>query len=333
MRCIPHRAWTEGIAAVHSSTPIHRSVVARDGSRRFAEPYDTVVGMIHPADWCGVYSLAELRQREERGRPVGEIIAELRLIRLRRGWFASAIADARVVEAVRAGGVVSCVTALDMFGIWVPPHPRRLHIRACTSTMRSAKPGKFCCAVGGPTRENRAVDDLETALLHAVKCLDDEGVVAILDSVLNQRLLTEYDLESLFSESKRVLRLLAKCDGRAQSGLETFARLRLKSKRVRVEPQVYLACVGGWVDLLVGNRLILELDGQGHNNKVQFERDRERDLGATEAGYDVVRLSYSQVVDTWEQSEAAIMAKIRRREHLRKLPADTSLQLRRTSRQ
>ncbi|GAB17419.1 hypothetical protein GOEFS_032_00150 [Gordonia effusa NBRC 100432] len=218
--------------------------------------------MNHPADFCGVFSLRELRDQDSHGRDLEEILAGRRLTRVRRGWFATLGADPVVVGAIRAGGVVSCLTALKMYGIWVPEHPLRVHVRACASTMRSAPPRKFCTAVGGATPEGRAIDDLSTALLHAVKCVDDEGAVAVFDSVLNQKLMTEWDLASLFARSKRVQRLLPKCDGRAQSGIETFARVRLRAKHVKLDVQVFLPCVAGWVDILIGRRLVLELDGK-----------------------------------------------------------------------
>lgn len=110
-----------------------------------------------------------------------------------------------------------------------------------------------------------------------------------------------------------------RCD-RAESGIETMARYRLRAKGIRVRTQHEIPGIGR-VDLLIGTRLILEVDGcRYHVDPDRFERDRERDRLAAELGYLVVRLSYQQVVYEWERAEESIMSVIRRREHLRALP-------------
>jgi len=45
------------------------------------------------------------------------------------------------------------------------------------------------------------------------------------------------------------------------SGLETLARLHLRRRHIRVRSQVHIPPVG-WVDLLIGGRLVLELDSR-----------------------------------------------------------------------
>jgi len=77
----------------------------------------------------GVYSTKELHRH---GLTAWQIRRETEtgaLIGLRQGWYATPTADPDVVEAVRAGGVLGCVSALRKHNLWVPPGPRRVHTR------------------------------------------------------------------------------------------------------------------------------------------------------------------------------------------------------------
>ncbi|HEY9314515.1 MAG TPA: type IV toxin-antitoxin system AbiEi family antitoxin domain-containing protein, partial [Williamsia sp.] len=65
--------------------------------------------------------MAELRQLGLDDWDVRKRVREGSLIRLRPGWYATPSADAAVVEAVRKGGALGCVSALRRHGLWVPP--------------------------------------------------------------------------------------------------------------------------------------------------------------------------------------------------------------------
>ncbi len=55
------------------------------------------------------------------------------------------------------------------------------------------------------------------------------------------------------------------------------------------------------------HRLIVETDGyRFHRGRVAFENDRARDLRLREIGFDVVRLSYRQVLDRPERVAAVL---------------------------
>jgi very-short-patch-repair endonuclease len=69
------------------------------------------------------------------------------------------------------------------------------------------------------------------------------------------------------------------------------------------------------VDLLVGDRLVVELDGEQWHGGDRFEEDRRRDLALVAAGYLVVRISYRQVMNEWDAIERLLLEIIRRRDH------------------
>lgn len=236
---------------------------------------------------------------------------------LRFGWYAVGLVRSDEEEAVRRGGVVSCVSALTRHGVWVP-EDHRLHVRGNSSAVRTRK-GPFCREFRRPSPEGAAVDDLDIALRHAARCLDPEGFVVVVDSILNRRLMSGDELEYQFRDAPEyVHELLAKADGRADSGPETMTRLRLRGQSIKVRVQVQIDGLGR-VDLLVGDYMIVEIDGREWHGTTerQFERDRERDAIALELGYYPLRFTYKDVVFRWAETNARILAAIRAGAHSR----------------
>lgn len=108
------------------------------------------------------------------------------------------------------------------------------------------------------------------------------------------------------------------CDGRAQSGTESIARVRFRKAGIKVEVQVYVEGVGV-VDMLIGERLIVECDSkQFHTGVENYQRDRDRDRRSTLDKYITLRLTYMDVMYRWNEVFADIRALIKRREHRRK---------------
>ena len=288
----------------------------------------------------GVYRWADLQEFGVTPRQADKLVAAGDLLRLRRGWYATGSADRDVVSAVKAGGVLSCVSALKWRGVWTPTTTYqwktkklkggamrwirelrtadRVHVRGNESAHRRGN-FEFCRQHGDPEAEGAAVDELPIALRHAVRCLDPEGIVVVLDSLQHHKLMTTTEItEALSAAPRRIRRLIYRC-ARAESGTETMVRLRLRAKGVKLEPQVTIAGVGR-VDFLVGRRLVIEVDSKAHHTgEENYRRDRERDLELVRLGYIVVRLTYDQVMYGWDVVEKKILELIGRREHLKKL--------------
>lgn len=242
------------------------------------------------------------------------------LQRIRRGWYASSGSPPEVVRAVRMGGVLACVSALRHYGVWVPPGTQ-LHVRMSEHhhARQPAHPGVHLCPVPERVAPAVAVDPLETALLAATRCLDDEGIVVVLDSILNQRLLTRSQLTVILADCpRRVQRLLAETDAKAESGTESMVRFRLRRLGIKVRSQIVMAGVGR-VDLLVGTRLVIEVDSREHHTgAAAYSNDRRRDLFlVTRGGMLVIRLTYDQIVYEWDAVVVELLRIIRRREHLK----------------
>lgn len=243
------------------------------------------------------------------------------IVRVRRGWFAVPDADSECVSAVAAGGTLSCVSALRQHGVWLMPFTT-LHIRVDPRHHRPRSPYRprgdamrvhWLESAEAPSHGR---DSVGTALDVAIRCLGAEAAIVALDSALERRLITRAELQARFDGRPRHARLLSRADGTSQAGIETLVRVRLRSRGVRVRTQVTIRGVGR-VDLLVGDRLIIETDGrQFHDDAAAFSRDRRCDLTAQALGYLVVRLSYRQITAEWPDVEAQLMRLIRRDEHL-----------------
>lgn len=276
----------------------------------------------------GVASLAELRKD---GVADYARITALRagdIYRVRNGWFSLPTAAPDLVRASRIGGRLSCTSLLKSKELWMMPDDR-LHVTVAENAARLRSPddrripwnphdpnvvvhwNHFDWA---PPR-HAATDTIAAAIGQLILCAPRVHALVAIDSALNKNLLSRAELRGVLAHlPARYSNIGDHADSRAQSGLETLARLRLSSRRVRVRIQVPIPGVGR-VDTLVGDRVILELDSRAHHLGTNYEKDRSRDLTAVEHGYIVLRVSYHRVLHDWASIERVVMALVRRREH------------------
>ena len=272
-------------------------------------------------DEHGVYRWAELLTLGMSQSQVRRAVRDGSITPVRRGWYAVNGADPRVVAAVRGGGALSCVSALERHGVWVPPTGTDVHIRGNAPAWQRAG-AAYCRHFGRPMPVNHAVDDAYIALRHALRCLDHDGIVVVCDSLLNlsrsprTRILAPTDIVAAFDGASQGVRAcLDRCDGRAQSGTESLARLRLRRLGLTVRVQVYVPGLGH-VDLMVGDRLIVEVDSRRHHTGVDnYAEDRRRDRVAARHNLLRVRLTYENVVYGWDETVADILGTVRNGYH------------------
>lgn len=260
----------------------------------------------------GVFSARQLGMHGLSRSAIEMHLRTRRLRRLRRGWYATEDADPSVAAAAAAGGRLSCVSALAHLGAWTMPH-RDLHLRAAAGTSAVAAPGRRIHWTRERLGDDAVIDDVATSLRIAVGCLDLRAAVVVVDSALNRGLVAPDSLVHALASTPRGRHILRLCDGRAESGIETLARLALRSRNLRVTPQVLVAGIGR-VDLLIGDRLVFETDGKEWH--ADFERDRARDRALVARGYLVIRASCRQVMGDWATIEHQIHAIVARRDHL-----------------
>lgn len=71
------------------------------------------------------------------------------------------------------------------------------------------------------------------------------------------------------------------------------------------------------VDFLIGDRLVVQLDGfEHHSSPAARRRDMDADARLTLLGYTVLRFDYQQVMFEWERVEAVLATAMAQQVHL-----------------
>lgn len=245
----------------------------------------------------GVARVATLRAAGMPRRTIEQAVSTRALIRPRNGWVAVPDADPLLVAAARAGVVVSCLTQAERLGLWVladgavhvaaPPHRHIGEVRDGTRVHW------FRPLV--PRHPDSLIDPIENVLAVVASCQPRERALAVWESALRHGLVTRESLQRMPLPS--VARsLLEDCSLHSDSGLETFIPVRLRFLRLPIRQQVWLA--GHPVDFLIGDRLVLQIDG-GHHVGSQRRRDIAHDAHLMLLGYHVIRIDYVQVMSSW----------------------------------
>lgn len=230
-----------------------------------------------------------------------------------RGWVALATADPMLVTAARRGVVLSCVTLAARKGLWVldagephvaaPAHSGHAHIERRVIHWN---------APIFPRDPDSCEDSLENALILVARCQSHESALAVWESALKKNMFDHEMLErvALPPDARRLLR---EARPFADAGTETIFFTRLRWLKLQIIPQAWI--LGHRVDCLIGERLVVQIDG-GHHVGAQRTSDIAHDALLKLHGYHVIRVSYEQLMEHWPAVQALIMAAIAQRLHL-----------------
>lgn len=242
--------------------------------------------------------------------------------RPRKGWVALPDADPHLVAAARAGVVISCVTEARRLGLWVLDVGGMPHVAAAPSSGgvavgRSASTGRRLAVVHWaqpvvPRHPDALTDSTENMLALVAECLPHEQALAVWESALDRRLVTLPELRRLPFRG-RARGMLAVASPFSGSGLESFVPPRLAWLRLPIVPQAWIA--GHRVDFLIGERLILQIDGGTHIG-AQRDSDIRHDAALMLLGYHVIRVGYDQVVNRWHEVQHVVMTAVAQGLHL-----------------
>ena len=252
------------------------------------------------------------------GRALAAAVHRGAILRVRQGWYASVFESAKNLSAWRVGGRLTCVSGAAHFGlatrssaaIHVAVSPTASRLREPSDMRHRLTPESGTVIHWRPRRTGSTfVESPLTCLIDMSRCESPEFVVAAVDSALHVGLVSRAAWRRALAHLPLRLRLqLADVDGRSESIIESLSRFRCRALGLPVRIQVALA-PGVRVDLLIGDRLVVEVDGREyHSDPAAFERDRVRDARLTALGYRVLHFSYSQVMYDWPSVEAAILA-------------------------
>ncbi len=230
-----------------------------------------------------------------------------------RGWVALRGADPMLVSAAKRGVVLSCITLVARRGLWVTSH-EQAHVAAPPNSGHAGtvRGVVHWNAPAFPRDPDVLEDSIENALILVARCQPFEDALATWESALRKRAVdAEVLARAPLGPAARVL--LEAARPFADAGTETILRTRLRWLDLPIAPQVWI--LGHAVDFLIGERLIVQIDG-GHHVDAQRSSDIAHDAELMLRGYHVIRISYAQLMSDWPEVQRRILAAVAQRLHL-----------------
>ena len=265
----------------------------------------------------GVARTAELAAAGITRHRLATAVADGAVLRLREGVYVDPMLPAEVRAAVAHGGALTCAPRLRRLGLWLLETPADVHVAVPPRGRVFDHDGCSCVTHRTDAPAHGGLVGALDAFAHLLRCRGPEHFVVALESALRLGVLGGRDRTELRARiQKRHHHLVDEARIDADSGLESLLRFRLARLGIRLSSQVRVPGVGV-VDFVLGDRLILEVDGRdNHEGRSERHRDLVRDAVAASHGFDTLRFDYAMVVHEWELVEAAILAKVERGLHL-----------------
>ncbi|GAA3899517.1 DUF559 domain-containing protein [Microbacterium invictum] len=214
---------------------------------------------------------------------------------VRRSWLATPDADPELRRAAQAGGRVTCLTGAQRLNLWTPSHEHlHLALPPTASGIDSAGLRLHWSRGPMPVGASEVADPVINVLFHAARCVAVIDALSVWESAIRQGRVSAQVLERVAWRSTRARMLAKVASDLSDSGLETrFAHL-MRSIGVSVRQQVWID--GHPVDALVGETLVVQLDGFAHHQAADRRRDLRADARLVLLGYTVLRFDYYQVL-------------------------------------
>lgn len=235
------------------------------------------------------------------------------LFRPRYGWIALVNADPELLFAAKHGVVLSCVTQARRLGVWVLEEGA-MHVAIPKVGQKTELPDAVRHWQRPPLLRppETLADPIENVLACVAYCQPHDAALATWDSALQKGLTDYLTLQSLPLHPK-ARRLLEESSPFADSGLETMFRTRLRWLGVSIRSQSWI--LGHRVDFLIGDRLVVQIDGKQHEG-AQRVQDTRHDRELEKRGFHVIRVGYALVVHSWPEVQDQILSAISRDQHL-----------------
>lgn len=244
------------------------------------------------------------------------------IIRIRQGHYGCPELSLPQQQAVRVGGRLTGSSGLRHYGIWTPTRDElTVVVQANRQRLRSPNDAKKRRSeLRRPTPVHwKSTNDLGTrSVVEPLACVlelkrthHEREVFAAAESAIRG---------GHFSQSRWGRSIgpgrLALAGRLSESGGESLFRWEMLNLDVDLAQQVVIPGVGR-VDFLLGDRLVVEIDGAAfHTSAADFEEDRRRDAALAALGYRVLRFSSNQVELRWPEVARAIAVAIGRGDHL-----------------
>jgi hypothetical protein len=279
-----------------------------------------------------VASRAELLDAGATPRLLTTAVRGGRLLRVRRDHYALPGTTRSILQAVRIGGRIGCISALEGAGVF-----------AFDKTFTHAHLDREASRTRHPNHRNRRLTAGERdgvvvhwgelldrydgsrwsigtrdALAQVLRCQHPWHAVASIDNALFLGVIGKTELADIFAHVPGNLqRLRELVDGRAEAGQETVLRLILREAGLDYEIQVTVAGVGR-VDFIVEGCLVVEADSRlAHDGWDLHLRDRNRDIDLARLGYMSLRPAYQRTMFAPNDVREAVLHLLGAHRHFR----------------
>jgi len=237
--------------------------------------------------------------------------------RVRRYWIATPNAPDDLRAAASATARIACVSAARRRGWWIPPSTDAgLHLHVCPHAERPR--GNHVVHWTRPlvpVGRTSLLESTQDTLDHIATCADAETAAVLWESACRVERFTPADLRRVRWRSASARELCELITGLHDSGLETIFAVRMRGVGIAVRFQQVVA--GHPVDALIGERLIVQLDGFAfHSTAADRTRDAAHDRELVARGYTVLRFTYAEVLHRWDIVERAIARAIAQGVHV-----------------
>ena len=255
---------------------------------------------------------------------ISTALASRTIFRVRQGWFSVRDAPPAGVLAVRVGGRLTGLSALESMGLPVP-RPPRIHVAVPPTASRLRAPDNRRLKLSVSSGVTVHWDDTgeggnswcvsaADSLLAVLRVAPRDVALACCGLALQRKLISERQLEVLFAHAPRRVQdwqvLVSALD---EAHGETYFRLLLINSQIPCTQQVYINGVGRF-DFRLTAHLFVEIDGAQHDpswrggSPSSWADGLDRDAAVAAQGIRVLHFGYRQLyVD-----QPAILAAIER---------------------
>ncbi|MDM4762565.1 DUF559 domain-containing protein [Galbitalea sp. SE-J8] len=243
--------------------------------------------------------------------------------RIRKGWYCEPHLHPDVQRAARVGGRLTCESLAVRLALWVPETDGRLHVAVLPDRTQlrrhdrhdvrlSERPDARVVVHWTSRRTGSRIHvDIIDMVVDLCDCRPPWFVFIVAESALNRGNLSRGELErSLDRVPPSHRRLLGVAGVLSESGGESAFALILIELGFEVVQQVWIG--RDRVDFLVGERLVVEIDGRAYHDRA---RDNRRDGRLIRARMHVLHFDSDMVLHERDDVVATFLAAIARNEH------------------
>lgn len=267
----------------------------------------------------GIAQKQQLVRRGARDLDLTVAVRDGSVIRARQGWYTTLPAMDPRVRAVRVGGRLTGISAVQQAGGWVlDRHPLQVSVHDNAARLRSQfnRRVRFDASVdveaqlswddsGVAQRGTTWAVDIRDALHRVVLDESFEDAIAALDWALHTFAIDRMDFEAiLLGLPAEFGRLRYWVDENCESLPESLSRTRLRLRGHHVESQRPLGNFQK-IDLFVDDCVGIETDGEQYHLHA-FESDRLKDLDITITRLHALRPSARAVFHDWDRVLLAV---------------------------